>query len=118
VNVLSLTEEDEQTHADGEDGAGAEGGEAVTFDRSQLAALPPESVEAAAAKRVGRQRLAHAGVTTGSDSAGRRRAPLLPRGLRHRQLTAGAPGRTPETGLLPSRFTLKVSYYTIFRHRL
>ena len=66
----SLTEEDEQTHADGEDGARAEGGQPVTFDLSQLAALTPEPVLTPAPVAVGRQRLADAAVTAGSRSAG------------------------------------------------
>lgn len=41
-NPLFLTKEDEQTHADGQDGAGAEGSHLVTFDLSQLTALTPE----------------------------------------------------------------------------
>lgn len=39
-----LTQEDKQTHADGEDGAGAEGSQTVTSDLAQLTALTPEAL--------------------------------------------------------------------------
>lgn len=38
-----LTEEDEETHTDCQDGAGTEGGQSVTFDLPQLTALTPET---------------------------------------------------------------------------
>lgn len=93
MTLLSLTEEDEQTHADGQDGAGAEGGQPVTFDLPQLAALTPEPLLTPAPVAVGRQRLADAAVTAGRRSAGRWHTALLTRVICHRHLAAGAPGR-------------------------
>lgn len=90
---MILTKEDEQAHADCQDGAGAEGGQPVTFDLPQLTALTPEALLTPAPVAVGRQRLAHSTVTAGSGSAGRRHATLLTRVLRHGHLTAGTPGR-------------------------
>lgn len=74
---MSLTEEDEQTHADGQDGAGAEGGQPVTFDLPQLAALTPEALLTPAPEAVGRQSLTDATVAAGSRSTGRRHTALL-----------------------------------------
>lgn len=51
--VVALTKEDQQAHADGQDGAGAEGGQPLTFDLAQLTAPTPEAVGAAAAEAVG-----------------------------------------------------------------
>lgn len=51
-SVLALTKEDQQTHADGQDGARAEGGQPLTFDLAQLTAPTPQAVSAAAAKAV------------------------------------------------------------------
>ena len=88
-----LTEEDQQTHADGEDGAGAEGGQALGLHLAHLAALAPEAVGAAALEAVHRQRLARAPVTAGGGAAGRGGAALEARRLvRHRHLASGAPG--------------------------
>lgn len=50
--VVALTKEDQQTHADGQDGAGAEGGQPLTFDLAQLAAPTPEAIGTAAAEAV------------------------------------------------------------------
>lgn len=44
MTLFALTEEDEQTHADGQNGAGAQSGQPVTFDLPQLAALTPETL--------------------------------------------------------------------------
>lgn len=51
--MVALTKEDQQTHADGQDGAGAEGGQPLTFDLAQLTAPTPEAVGTAAAEAVG-----------------------------------------------------------------
>lgn len=53
MTLLALTEEDEQTHADGQDGAGAQGRQPVTFDLPQLAALTPETLLTSAPVAIG-----------------------------------------------------------------
>lgn len=77
MTLFALTEEDEQTHADGQDGAGAQSGQPVTFDLPQLAALTPETLLTLAPVAIGRKRLADTTVTAGRRSTGRRRATLL-----------------------------------------
>ena len=47
-----LTKKHQQTHADGQDGAGAEGGQEVTFHLPDLTVLTPEPGLAAAAEGV------------------------------------------------------------------
>lgn len=88
----ALTNEEQQTHADGEDRAGTEGGQSLTFDLSQLAALTLEALLAPAPVTVGRQRQAGAAVTAGGRPAGRRHAALLSRVVRHCHLSTGTPG--------------------------
>lgn len=39
--VVTLTKEDQKAHADGQDGAGAEGGQALTFHLAQLTTPTP-----------------------------------------------------------------------------
>lgn len=53
MTLFALTEEDEQTHADGQDGAGAQSGQPVTFDLPQLAALTPETLLTSAPVAIG-----------------------------------------------------------------
>lgn len=51
--VVALTKEDQQAHADGQDGAGAEGSQSLTFDLAHLTAPTPEAVSTAAVEAVG-----------------------------------------------------------------
>lgn len=48
-----FTKEDEQTHADGEDGAGAECSQAQSFNLSQFTPLAPEALRTAALEAFG-----------------------------------------------------------------
>lgn len=92
MTLFALTEEDEQTHADGQDGAGAQSGQPVTFDLPQLAALTPETLLTSAPVAIGWKRLAVTTVTAGRKSTGRRRATLLTWVVSHGYLTTRTPG--------------------------
>lgn len=48
-----ITEEDEQTHADGQDGAGAQGGQAERLHLADLTQLAPEAIQAKALEVLG-----------------------------------------------------------------
>jgi len=53
MTLLALTDEDEQTHTNGEDGAGTESSQPVTFDLPQLTVLTPKTLLTPAPVAVG-----------------------------------------------------------------
>lgn len=69
-DILTVTEKDEQTHADGQDGARTERGETKGFDLADLTPLAPEALQTAALVALGGVSQAGATVTTCGGAAG------------------------------------------------